>query len=317
MSDKPSFIQRFIKDRDRNAILICVVIAISFWMTDALSHTYTHDYSFTIVYELQDNVSFASAPRENIQARLSGQGWELLKASIRRRFKRVPVTVLRPEITRSDLIAAVYQHLSEYDLVVREVDIDVMTLDINMVIARSIPVVLDITAECAPGFVFKDSLKIEPARVSATGPSSLVERLAPIKLEPIELSPLTSDLDQVVNVLLPEGPYINFEPKQIHLLAKVEKLVQMTTVLPVQLEGDTSGVVCTPESVSLSYYLGESLTSKDELNHISAVVTISAEDLTSGNALIVLNNLPTFIQDVVLGNTHVRIDSILIETDID
>jgi YbbR-like protein len=307
MSKRPSFIRRFLKDRDRNAILICVAIAIAFWLTDALSHPYTHDYNFTLDYELQDNVSFASAPRANIKARLSGQGWELLKASIKRKFNYVPVSVLRPEITRSDLIAAVYQHLSDYEIVVREVDIDVMTLDINMVISRSIPIQLDATADIAPGFVFKDSLHLSPSNVTVTGPSSLVERLGPVKIEATSIESLTTNLDQVVNVILPDLEYISIEPKQVHLVAEVEKVVQMTTTLPLLISGDTAGLSFVPETINLSYSLGESFANATELNRISAVAIVSAKDIDTGKAQIELIDMPDFI-----GNIKIRPDSVTI-----
>ena len=163
MSEKQTWIQRFRGIRDRNAILICIGIALIFWLTNALSESYTHDYTFNLDYQLQDNVSFVSPPRKTMEARIAGQGWELLKASFKRRFREVPLQVVRPEITRSDLIAAIYEHLSDYDVVVREVNIDVMNLDINMVVSRSVPVNFDMKATCAEGYVFVDSLHCVPA----------------------------------------------------------------------------------------------------------------------------------------------------------
>ena len=298
MSDKPSFIQRFIKDRDRNAILICVVIAISFWLTDALSHTYSHDYNFTIEYELQDNVSFASVPRSAVEVRLSGQGWELLKASISRKFKHVPFSVLRPEVTRSDLIAAVYQHLSDYELVVREVDVDVMSLDINMVITRSLPIQLNMTAVCADGFVFKDSLHLTPANVSASGPSSLIERLGEIQIETVELKALSESLNQIVNVILPDEVYITIQPKQVHLMAEIEKDVRVTTLVPLQLEGDTAGLDFSPEMIRLSYSLGESLIGDPDLASMYAIATIAPKDTAIGKAEVQLMNVPEFVRNM-------------------
>ncbi len=298
MSDRPSFIQRFLKDRDRNAILICVVIAISFWLTDALSHSYTHDYKFTIDYELQDNVSFASAPRSEIEARLSGQGWELLKASITRNFKLVPFSVLRPEVTRSDLITAVYQHLSEYEIVVREVDVDVMTLDINMVITRSIPIQLNLTAECVDGFVFKDSLHLTPAYVTVSGPSSLIERLGDIRIEKVELTPLAASINQIVDIILPDEAYITIEPKQVHLMADVEKDVNRTSELLLQLNGDTVGLDFSPGSISLTYSVGESLIDAPELANMIAMATISVKDTASGKAEIKLTHIPDFVRNM-------------------
>jgi hypothetical protein len=298
MTSKLSFIQRFNKNRDRNAILICIVIAIAFWLTDALSHPYTHDYNFTLDYELQENVSFASAPRETIKARLSGQGWELLKASIKRKFKHVPVQVLRAEVTRSDLIAAVYQHLSDYEIVVREVDIDVMTLDINMVITRSIPIQFNTKVEAADGFRFINDSHLSPATVTVTGPSSLVERLGPFEIEEIEMIPLSANFNQTVNVLIPEMSYISVEPKQVQIVAEVEKIVQITTSLPLQFVGDTSGLDIIPLSVSVSYSLGESLANAAEQHNIRAEVSITQNEISIGKAAIRLLNMPDYTDNI-------------------
>ena len=192
-SEKRSVFRKFLENKDRNAIIICVFIAFVFWLTNALSEDYTHDYEFEVDYQLQENVSFASAPRTDIEARLSGQGWELLKATIRRRFRRLPVTVVSPEVTRTDLISALYEHLTDYEITVREVNADIINLDINMVITRQVPIVFPQRAQCAEGYVLTDSLPPEPAVVTVTGPSSLIERLAPITVKETDIPPLNGD----------------------------------------------------------------------------------------------------------------------------
>ena len=190
MSEKTSWFRRILGMKDRNVILICVGIAIVFWLTNALSENYTHDYTFTLNYQLQENVSFTSPPREKINARISGRGWQLLQMSFKRRFRYLPVQVVRSEITRSDLIAAIYEHLSGYDVVVREVNVDVMTLDINIIMSREIAVVCKQVAIAADGYVLIDSLHPEPAVVTATGPAPLIERLQSIEVNTVELEPV-------------------------------------------------------------------------------------------------------------------------------
>jgi len=298
MSEKQTWIQRLTGIRDRNAILICIGIALIFWLTNALSESYTHDYTFNLDYKLQDNVSFVSPPRKKMEARIVGQGWELLKASFKRKFRVVPLQVVRPEITRSDLIAAIYEHLSDYDVVVREVNIDVMNLDINMVVTRSVPINLDFNASCADGYVFLDSLHCVPAEVTVTGPASLIERMSPIRVQQVELSPLKADLDQTVPLVIAEQQYVRIEPRSVKLEASVEKEVKVTTSIPIEVIGDTTSVGLTRKTANLTYTLGKSKQNNPELSNIRIIAKIGPEVVQRGRVALQLLDTPGYMTTV-------------------
>ena len=52
-SEKISVFKRFLQNKDRNAIVICVFIAFVFWLTNALSEDYSHEYEFELECEYE------------------------------------------------------------------------------------------------------------------------------------------------------------------------------------------------------------------------------------------------------------------------
>ncbi len=305
-SEKVSVFKRFIENKDRNAIIICVFIAFVFWLTNALSEDYTHDYSFEIDYQLQENVSFASAPRTSLEARLSGQGWELFKASVRRRFKYLPVTVVRPDITRTDLISALYEHLTDYDITVREVNADIINLDINMVITRQVPISFNRSVSCANGFVITDSLHCEPAVVTVTGPSSLIERLAPITVEDIPIEPLSGPFSIEAALDLPDLNYLTFERTTVNLVGSAERMVQVTSIKPVSLEDPESVFNLEQPTVSVTYKVGVSHADSSALEDIEVWVDPTEMPLDSGAVKVRLRDVPPYTIEVSVTPVELR-----------
>ncbi|MDX1408274.1 MAG: hypothetical protein R3330_09075, partial [Saprospiraceae bacterium] len=179
---KQSWIQRFIRSKDRNVVLICIGIALVLWLTTKLSRDYIQDYSFEITYDLPDNMSFSTAPQQKFTAQLAGQGWALLGASMHRGFSHVHVPVRGSDITRTDLVQALYQHLGDAEVQVREVNADVIRLNTDLKVQKSIPFVYNGGVRFEEGYRIRDSIIIEPSMAVITGPASLCDEIDNIQV---------------------------------------------------------------------------------------------------------------------------------------
>ena len=223
MLNKKPWYKKLFENKDRNVYLTCLGVALLFWFTKALSEEYVHDYRFTIDYQLPENVNFVEPARQHVEARLSGQGWELFKASLRRHFSHIPVPVVRDAVTRTEIITAIYTHLSDYDIAVREVDADVINLQTDIVIDRAVPVILNATVQLAEGFMYTDSVQITPSQIVVSGPASLVEGLENILTEELESIELSSDFEVQLDLLFPESEYLTFTPEEVTVTAGVDE----------------------------------------------------------------------------------------------
>ena len=80
---------------------------------------------------------------------------------------------------------------------------DVLSLDLDRMVTRDVPVHLAVQNEVAPGYTIS-SVDITPPNVTIVGPSRFVDPLTAVNTEPFDLKGLTSDTDGSVNIVPPD-----------------------------------------------------------------------------------------------------------------
>lgn len=309
MTNRRKWSWDFLKSKDRNVILICVGIALIFWLTTKFSREYTHDYTFDLQYDLPENSSFTTPPVQAVEARLSGSGWDLFRASMKRRFSRLHVPVTRSEITRTDLVQALYRHLGDYDVQVRQVNVDVIDLDIDMVIQKDLPVRFTGNIRTVPGFQLKDSVRITPNTAHVTGPLAILEDVQQLEVAEIDIPVLKDDFTAQVDIISPNVSYVTIEPSSVNLTIEIEPQVQKALLVPVSMDGDTAGIEIQPNRVRVICTIGESKEDSLTSDQIEAVVHIDRIARASGQAHIDLQRIPAYIRMATVNPEDVQIIS--------
>jgi len=156
----------------------------------------------------------------------------------------------------------------------------------------------NLNVTCAPGFVFNDSLHCVPAEVTVTGPASLIERMDPITIEDVQLEPLNEDLNQAVSLVIPQQQYITIEPKSVKLEAGIEKLVNVTSSVNVEMVGDTATIGLARKSVNLSYSVGQSKQNNPELDAIRVIARIGPDEMSVNSVKLELADVPAYVTSV-------------------
>ena len=274
MSDKRWSINIF-KSKDRNIILICIGIAFILWLTTKLSKDYIQEYRFDLNFELPQNEAFVSAPPDRMRASLSGQGWELLQASFKRKFKQLPVIVTHTDISRSDLIQALYEHIGDHDVQVREVSLEFFQLDTDIKQQKSVPVIYQSQVTAAEGFILVDSLRMTPDHVTVVGPASVLETISYVTIDVGTLGELEANTTRKLAIAdLP--PFIEADPEEIEVSASVDETIAVAVRVPVRISGGAPGTQIDPDHIDIRVTTGKTIASQVNASTVKAFVDLSS-----------------------------------------
>jgi len=158
---------------------------------------------------------------------------------------------------------------------VERVDPQQFTFNLDHRASKTIPVLPKVIGSVADGFVFKDYL-VNPARITISGPESIIEGVREIWTEPLEIDGMTESFQRPVQ-LRATKPGIEIESPEEHILQVV--------IVPEMVERYFEGVplvAVSPEHIlelgrdSVEVWLGgpRLLLDKIQLDRLTAVLDI-------------------------------------------
>lgn len=120
----------------------------------------------------------------------------------------VEIPAQGPSVLDLSLSAENVELPSGFDLVVQSVDPNVIRLDIDQKMTRSLPLQPSFTGEPAAGArLLRDQVEIQPQTAEVTGPASVLEDLEALDLSPINLDGHALPFEETASVL-PPGPNV-------------------------------------------------------------------------------------------------------------
>lgn len=164
---------------DWKAILVCFLVAFTFWVFHSLNTEHTTNLDFPIELEYNsDKVAVIDAPPKYISVNVSGYGWNLLSKSLGFRLKTIKIPVNFPlqttYLTASSLLPAVTQDIKE--LKVNHLLEDSIFFRLDTIIMASVPVLVNHKQIKLPNNVrISSSIRTSPDSVHIVGPSSVID----------------------------------------------------------------------------------------------------------------------------------------------
>ncbi|MDX1476741.1 MAG: hypothetical protein R3301_03510 [Saprospiraceae bacterium] len=307
MSDrKERWYQKLIRSKNRNVVLICIGIALILWLITKLSEDYIHDYTFHIVYDLPENLSFSAAPQKTFGAQLAGQGWDLLSVSMHRGFSRVQVPVRNQDITRTDLVQALYQHLGDAEIQVREVNVDVIRLSTDLKVQKSVPFVYTGGVRFEEGYQIRDSILVEPAMAIVTGPASICDDIEYVQVPSQDFPTLQSDFRKSVSVASP-SPFVELQQTQVDVIVQADQEIRLEFAVPLEIDADSMSLAAQPSAVTIRCTIGSSKQGTTHPGLFRAVVHTDADCIVNGRCPVEIADSPVYARSISMQPSYVRV----------
>ena len=263
---KISDITEFLNSRKIGLRLGAVGLAILLWIFIVSSEMYT--LAMTVPIEVR-NLSEQKALKEEVPERaivkFEGTGRSLFKTLLLKRFYKDFKLVLDLDRISDEYEFILNEYFRIYPkkiVIPNEFDIQYIEVESPREIkislddysVKSIPVVINIAIDPAPGFVVVGDIKVEPSEIEIAGPNNVVENVTSIKFQVDTLNNTATDINEYFYLDLPYRQ-IQLSHSKVMLSADIQALSEkIISEVPVTVINVPDGyrVFVSPHTISLT-----------------------------------------------------------------
>ena len=276
--------------------LVFVALAFCFWTLQYFQQKMEYEVSIPIEYTNtpKEFVINDTLPNE-ISLRLLDRGIVFLQYYFSKNFTSIEIDLeTLPQgkkthlIDRSTLQAKIQNILFPTTQLLAFTP-ETIQISIAPLKKKLLPVIIDGTISLTSGFMFSDSLHIEPSTVWIYGDKNNVDTIHFIKTQPVNHENIQKKLDFSVRLVVP--PYVQLSEEKVRITAEVEGYTEKKIEMP---------VVCRnlPENVHVRFFpssvevFGQVALSKyAQLTENDLEVSVDYNELANGQSLNVVLSL--------------------------
>jgi YbbR domain-containing protein len=279
----------------------CLMIAMLAWLFFALSNQYVYSLKTVVHYtNLPQNKAFHPLQSDTVNLNVEGTGWKLLFSKLR----------LEPEAVKVDL-----KSLSNRNYVIfkeqlpyinrtfhstqRIVSVapDTLYFDFSSRSVRRIPVELLYKVSFKSGYEISDSIKINPSKVTVTGPLEEINHLKKWETDTLSAIGVQSAINARVALQRPRENNITIYPSIVEVKIPVAEFTEKMLELPVIILNGKPGthVKLLPSRIKITFLTP--LTNYPNINrdHFEAAVDLDNWSKKGYSQLpVVLKKIPPF-----------------------
>ena len=326
LSDIVKYLQleKLKNDKQIVAFLVCLLIATVLWFLNALSKDYTATISYPVKYVNPPSNRFLSnTPPDKFDLKVEAHGFTLLRHKLSLSFS--PIVLNLNAITREEksnsrsynirtenLVRRISDQISK-EITISEIRPEFITLVLDSLITKKVPVKLNVKTEFKPQFYLKEPLSASPDSVEITGPATILDTVFSLKTEPKTFERLDAQTERQVGLLHPDKTATS--PDKIMVKIPVERFTEKELKIPVEVRNKPPkvNIKLFPSEIKVSFLVGlsefESITSADFKAYVDyeTIINSHSEELN-----VKIDSKPSYIQMLKISPTTVEY---LIETD--
>ncbi|MCP3930499.1 MAG: hypothetical protein GY705_15510 [Bacteroidetes bacterium] len=243
--------------KDRAIFLVCIIIALFFWLLIKLSQSYRSGKSIALHYELPEGKAFTKLPPDAIKATLGGRGWSLMYDFFL--GERGNLTLQLPdedfaEISNAQLRERISELITQ-NLQIEQLNIDNIRINLEENVSKMIPVVLNHELSFADEHHLTDSILLSPDSITLSGAASIVEGIIVWPSEKLVLNDLKSDVSIAVKLEAPT-PVLEFSPEEVQVQIPVEQFTEKPMFVPITVKNAKDSLKIFPGKIRLSCVVG-------------------------------------------------------------
>lgn len=282
--------------------MICIGIAFVFWFFTKLSEEYKTQLSVQLHLNLPKDKIFSNPVPSSIEVEVKGKGWDLLVLE----FQADPVIevqVTEEELAKDQTLSLesrIYKLFSK--VTVLDIRPTTVSLALEEVATKQIPVYVDQQVELAEMHSFRDSIRVQPAMVQITGPASVVRDIHEWKTVPLILQNVRDNFQKQLPLQRHPNGNVHFSPAEVACEARIEAQTEKKLEVPIEIRniGDTTRTVnILPKKIEVVCMVGLSRYDQLSAEDFTAYVDFQQGKLQDQEGLRVrLDQTPPFVQQV-------------------
>ena len=228
-----------IERRRISLFFLCFFIAVGAWLFFSLSDRY--------VYQVQTLVRFVNLPEkrafnplqsDTLRLQVEGTGWQLLFSKLRINPQSVDIELkdLKKQnfIELSGQIQKINTQIGSTQKVVY-VNPDTLYFDFSSSTVKKIPVVFKQKIQFKSQFGISDSVQLNPAFITITGPFKELSEVKYWETESLYLNDLSRSLDMKINLKRPLKANITIYPNYVNVRLNIDEFTEKVIEIPVSI----------------------------------------------------------------------------------
>ena len=280
-------IEKLRNDKQAIVFLVCLLIASTLWLLNALSKDYTSIVSYPVKFiNPPKNQFLANNPPTELDLKVEAHGFTLLRHKLSLSFSPIVLNLtnitrnLEPEsgiyrVYSSSLIRRISDQVSN-EISISEIQPESFEIVLDSLKTKMVPVKIDIVTEFKPEFNFKSPISAIPNKVKITGPSAGLDTINSIRTKVKTFTKIDADIIKEVDLLEPAG--ITVTPKKVELKIEVEKFTEKELNIPIRVlnQPENVNVKLFPSELKVLFTVGLS-----EFEHITSADFLASVDYNS------------------------------------
>lgn len=228
---------------DRKIFLICLGAALVFWLILNLSRDYAINRSVEVNYLVDPERVLVGRMPEQLEAKITGNGWNLIWESMRPGNLPVEIDVRNREnlrLTSTDLLRQISRKLSSSKLTPELPGFESEPILTTPKEGKRVPIISTIQLQFADGHMALEGPVITPDSITITGAIDALEGITEWPTSPLSLENVNENIDEVIG-LEPSEEGITLSRQEVRVQLEVEAFIQETITVPVTVENAPVG----------------------------------------------------------------------------
>lgn len=297
---------------DRVIILLCLGLALSFWVPAKMSKRYRLEKNVTIHCTVPDEYAFSLAPPSDMSVVLEGSGWDLLFEQFKNPRLSLPFNLTNSRsvsLNRAQLQKSIRDRLSSYDLSIVEMSHEGLYLDLERRKGKWLPLCFNGSIAFMPDYYLTRPIYFEPDKVWVEGPESQIDLTQCVEAGSKHYKNRSSPISEVIPLTLP--PEFRSTTRQVVLHAEIEQFTEKSVFVPVTITQKNTRVQVFPEQVKVTFQVA--LSRFDKVGSADFAVSVMPVGVSAveTEAVVQLTKKPEGVHHVRVFPS--RIDYLIIE----
>ncbi len=259
---------------------ICLTFALGAWLFFALSNSYVYQARTVVRFvNFPQNKAFHSLQSDTVKLQIEGTGWQLLFSKLRIKPQSVDIDLKdlnkQTFINLSDQLGYINRQFSSTQKVVY-VQPDTLYFDFSSRAIKRVPVELVSNIQFLKQYGISDSVTINPAFVTVTGPKEDLSKIRVWRTDTLNAKNVGRKISSKIALKRPAIANINIYPSHAEVKIPVDEFTEKTIDVTIKVRNNRKyhDIKLLPEKVKITFMTALSNYSKIDRDFFEVVVDL-------------------------------------------
>lgn len=285
---------------------VFLLVSGSIWLLNALSKNYTSVIEYPLVYTdfPEDKVSVGEMPG-HLDLQINAHGYALLRYKLFRKPVPISFNVSEYNLNRGQDSSSAYI-LTRYlkDPIARQLPSELQLLEIAPDtlhfrfagrVTRMVKIKPDFNYTIVKQFTIKDEIILSPDSVEITGPDLILDTMAYVYTESLDLGELTRNYSDKVR--LSQNAELTYSVTKVNCSIELERFTELQVTVPIEVLNLPDSILLQtfPSNIKINCKVGLSKYERIESYPFTAVVDFENIDERVQTLSVSIQNLPDYL----------------------